>query len=120
MYFALKEIDLAQVPRDKVEQLKNEVEILKALDHKNIIKAYETFYAPGPAVVADADGTMSSAHACTIKNSNNNSNNNNSNGQLFIVMELCTGGDLYSRFPYTEHRVANIVRQILSAVRYVS
>jgi serine/threonine protein kinase len=28
---------------DKIEQLQNEVEILKTLDHKNIIKAYETF-----------------------------------------------------------------------------
>lgn len=43
MVFALKDINLAIVPADKIEQLKNEVEILKTLDHKNIIKAYETF-----------------------------------------------------------------------------
>jgi serine/threonine protein kinase len=36
--FALKVIDLSLVPGDKVEQLKNEVEILKRLDHKNIIR----------------------------------------------------------------------------------
>lgn len=43
MYFALKEINLAMVREDKIDQLRNEVEILKALDHKNIVKAYETF-----------------------------------------------------------------------------
>lgn len=45
LYFALKEINLAMVKEDKIDQLKNEVEILKALDHKNIIKAYETFHS---------------------------------------------------------------------------
>lgn len=45
LYFAMKEINLALVAPEKVEQLKYEVEILKALDHKNIIKAYETFQA---------------------------------------------------------------------------
>ena len=43
LHFALKEINLALVAPEKVEQLKYEVEILKAFDHKNIIKAYETF-----------------------------------------------------------------------------
>lgn len=41
MYFALKVINLAMVKDDKLDQLKNEVEILKALDHHNIVKAYE-------------------------------------------------------------------------------
>ena len=36
--FALKVIHLALVPDDKIQQLKNEVEILKMLDHKNIIR----------------------------------------------------------------------------------
>jgi serine/threonine protein kinase len=36
--FALKVIDLSMVQGDKIEQLKNEVEILKMLDHKNIIR----------------------------------------------------------------------------------
>lgn len=44
MYFALKEINLALIAPDKVEQLKQEVSFLKALDHKNILKAYETFH----------------------------------------------------------------------------
>lgn len=39
--------------------------------------------------------------------------------QLFIVMELCTGGDLYARDPYTEEEAARITSSILSAVAYL-
>lgn len=38
IFFALKVINLAMVQEDKIDSLKNEVEILKTLDHKNIIK----------------------------------------------------------------------------------
>jgi calcium-dependent protein kinase len=34
-------------------------------------------------------------------------------------MELCSGGDLYSRDPYTEDEAARIVSSILSAVGYM-
>lgn len=34
-------------------------------------------------------------------------------------MELCWGGDLYSRDPYTEDEAARIAASILSAVRYM-
>jgi calcium-dependent protein kinase len=39
--------------------------------------------------------------------------------QLFIVMELCTGGDLYTRDPYTEEEAARITSSILSAVSFM-
>lgn len=39
--------------------------------------------------------------------------------QIFIVMELCAGGDLYSRDPYTEAEAARIVSSILSAISYM-
>ena len=34
-------------------------------------------------------------------------------------MELCSGGDLYSRRPYAEKQTSNIVEQILGAVVYL-
>jgi len=34
-------------------------------------------------------------------------------------MELCDGGDLYSRDPYTEREAARITASILSAVAYL-
>lgn len=43
MTFALKEVNLAMVQKEKIDELRNEVEILKALDHKNIVRAFETF-----------------------------------------------------------------------------
>ena len=39
--------------------------------------------------------------------------------QIFVVMELCSGGDLYSRDPYTEVQAVRIVHKILSAVAYM-
>lgn len=39
--------------------------------------------------------------------------------KLMIVMELCTGGDLYERMPYSEQQAATITKQILSAVSYM-
>lgn len=88
LYFALKVINLALVKEDQIEQLENEVSILKRLDHQNIVKAYETFRL---------------RHA----------------KKLMIVMELCTGGDLTSRFPYTEAQCARITRQLLSAIGFM-
>lgn len=88
MFFALKVINLALVKEDQIDQLKNEVEILKTLDHKNIIKAYETFQMK------------------KLK-------------KLMIIMELCSGGDMYARMPYTEKEVGRAMRQVLSAIHYM-
>lgn len=40
-------------------------------------------------------------------------------GRLFIVLELCSGGDLYQRDPYTQDEAARIMRDILGAVAYL-
>jgi len=34
-------------------------------------------------------------------------------------MELCTGGDLYARDPYTEEEAARIASALLSAVSFM-
>jgi serine/threonine protein kinase len=70
-YFALKSILLERAANETyVEELKNEIAILKTLDHPSIVRPLETF---------------------SFKN------------QLYILMELCDGGDLYSRDPCTFH-----------------
>lgn len=85
--YAMKSIHLSRVTDQTfVEELKNEISILKALDHPHIVRAIETF-----------------SHR----------------NQIFIVMELCSGGDLYSRDPYTEETAARIISSILSAVAYM-
>lgn len=39
--------------------------------------------------------------------------------QLYVVMEACSGGDLYARDPYTEAQAARIIKAILSALTYM-
>lgn len=86
-YYALKEIDIGRVNGDRAMLLiRNEVEILKSLDHPSILKAFETFQV---------------------------------DHRLAIVMELCRGGDLSKRRPYSERQAAIIIRQVLSAVSYM-
>jgi Protein kinase domain len=85
--YAMKSIHLSRcTDQTLVDELKNEVEMLKTLDHPHIVRAMETF---------------------EYKN------------QLFVTMELCSGGDLYTHDPYTEEEAARITMAILSAVSYM-
>jgi len=85
--YALKSIHLSRITDESFhEELRNEIDILKSLDHPNIVRPIETFELG--------------------KN-------------LFITMELCSGGDLYSRDPYTEEDAALITTKILNAVAYM-
>lgn len=87
MTYAMKSIHLSRVT-DKafVEELRNEVAVLKALDHPHIVRCIETF---------------------------------EHRHQIFIIMESCSGGDLYSRDPYTEDEAARIISSMLSAISYM-
>ena len=40
-------------------------------------------------------------------------------GHIYLVLELCSGGDLYTRDPYTEDQAARIVNSIMSAVSFM-
>lgn len=85
--YALKSIHLNHIADQSfVEELKNEIDILKKLDHPHIVRPMEVYQHQN---------------------------------QLFIVMELCAGGDLYSRDPYTEEDAARIVSCVLSAVSFM-
>ena len=41
--YALKTIQLARVTPDFVDELRNEISLLKSMDHPNIVKAYEVY-----------------------------------------------------------------------------
>ena len=69
-----------------VQELQNELSVLRTLDHPHIVRVRETF---------------------------------DWQDQLFVVMEHCAGGDLYSRDPYTETGAVRYARMILSAVAYM-
>ncbi|CAM9417639.1 unnamed protein product [Ectocarpus sp. 6 AP-2014] len=84
--YALKTIQLEKISRSMLKEMRNEIEILKRLDHPNIIRAIETF---------------------------------ESDKEVYLVMRLCTGGDLHRRAPYAESAVVDIITKLLSATWYM-
>lgn len=84
--YAMKTIQLAKFSRSILKEMRNEIEVLKRLDHPNTIRAIETF---------------------------------EEERQMYLIMKLCTGGDLRARTPYSEKAVANIVTKLLSATCYM-
>eukprot|EP00550_Attheya_septentrionalis_P003731 CAMPEP_0198281010 /NCGR_PEP_ID=MMETSP1449-20131203/1035_1 /TAXON_ID=420275 /ORGANISM="Attheya septentrionalis, Strain CCMP2084" /LENGTH=725 /DNA_ID=CAMNT_0043976623 /DNA_START=130 /DNA_END=2307 /DNA_ORIENTATION=+ len=87
VYYALKSIHLNRVTDVSfIQELENEIVILRSLDHPHIVRPIETFLH---------------------------------RRQLFVVMELCSGGDLYSRDPYTEVEAARIIGNVLSAIAFM-
>ncbi|GMH78604.1 hypothetical protein TL16_g07869 [Triparma laevis f. inornata] len=74
--YALKAIHLNRMTDEFIQELKNEIDILKSLDHPNIVKPMETF---------------------------------NRRRQMFIIMELCSGGGF----------AAAITGKLLSAISYM-
>ncbi|CAD8179513.1 unnamed protein product [Paramecium pentaurelia] len=87
---AVKIISKDKAKKADMERLKEEVDILKRLDHPNIIKIYE-FYQD--------------------------------NKNMYIVTELCTGGELFDKIQesssFSERKAAETMKQILSAVNYL-
>lgn len=43
----------------------------------------------------------------------------NYHNRLYLVLSLCSGGDLYTREPYTEAAAQAIVKSLFSAVAYL-
>lgn len=84
--YALKSIQLDRVSPSFVDELKNEIDILKSMDHPNIVRLYEVYYHKK---------------------------------QIFMILELCDGGDLYTRLPYSEKDAAYITGKLLSAITYM-
>lgn len=39
--------------------------------------------------------------------------------QIYLILECCDGGDLYTRSPYSEKQAATIVTCLLSAIQYM-
>ena len=90
--YALKAVRLNRMKPDKIEDLRREIEIMKALDHPNIIKLYQTF---------------------------------EDHSYIYMVMELCTGGELFDRLAdqkdskFTELKAADLVSKMLSSLNYI-
>eukprot|EP00929_Paragymnodinium_shiwhaense_P058566 TRINITY_DN2932_c0_g1_i1.p1 TRINITY_DN2932_c0_g1~~TRINITY_DN2932_c0_g1_i1.p1 ORF type:complete len:502 (+),score=153.25 TRINITY_DN2932_c0_g1_i1:86-1591(+) len=85
---AVKSIAKAQMKN--IERFKQEIAIMKIMDHPNIIKLYETF---------------------------------EDNRNIYLVMELCKGGELFDRIisagRFSEVKAATIMQQIVRAIYYM-
>ena len=88
-YRAMKIIQCKSISDHHSSTINKEINILKNLDHPNIIKVYE-FYQ--------------------------------SEKYVYIINELCTGGELFDKIVdvkfFSENVASNIMRQLLSAVAY--
>lgn len=88
---AMKVINIKEAVKNLQEEstLINEINILKNLDHINIIKIFEYF------ITKD---------------------------ELFIISELCTGGDLFSKIAkdkiLSERSACHIMKQVFSAIQF--
>lgn len=91
--YAVKCLDLGLIADKRMLKfLKDEVEIMCQLDHPNIVRLEEVY---------------------------------ENESEIFLIQELCTGGDLFERideqsnFHYSEAKCARLVKQMLSALRYL-
>mmetsp|Transcript_28264 Transcript_28264/g.59437 ORF Transcript_28264/g.59437 Transcript_28264/m.59437 type:complete len:765 (+) Transcript_28264:398-2692(+) len=83
--FAVKTILTSRINKEQVEELVNEILIMRKLDHPYVLKLYEVYH---------------------VKR------------KLWLVTELCTGGDLSSR-KLNEHDTKNVIEQVLRALVYL-
>ena len=91
--YAVKVLDLGLVEKPTgLQQLREEICVMCQLDHPNIVRLEEVY---------------------------------ESQTEIYLVQELCTGGELFDRldeqpdYHYTEGECARLVKQMLSAVRYL-
>jgi len=91
--YAVKCLDLGLIDTTQgLRQLRDEIFIMCQLDHPNIVRIEEVY---------------------------------ESTNEIYIVQELCLGGDLFDRldeqldYHYTEAQCAKLVKQMLSALRYI-
>jgi calcium-dependent protein kinase len=84
------------------ELIDTEINLLQKMNHPSIVKLYEVYFEEGP------DQRVS-------------------NGNIYLIFELCEGGDLFGRIlhhyqrlnlPMTEGHVSYMMKQILSALAY--
>lgn len=88
--YAGKSVSKASIDEALLDDLRQEITVLKQMDHPNVVKLYEVY---------------------------------ESQTEIYLVMELCTGGELYDALigkeKYGENDAAVIFYQMVAAVNYV-
>lgn len=86
--YAFKEIDASLVNPVYLNEMRNEIDLMRNMTHPNILKIFQVY-------------------------------NDKKSGHIGIVIELCSGGNLNKRAPYTEEQARVIVAKLLEAVNYL-
>uniref|UniRef100_A0A7S3P976 Calmodulin n=1 Tax=Amphora coffeiformis TaxID=265554 RepID=A0A7S3P976_9STRA len=84
--YAIKTIIIEKVSPAFIQELENEIDILRSMDHPHIVKCHEVYKYQK---------------------------------QIYVILECCDGGDLYTRSPYSEKQAAKMISSVLSAVEYM-
>lgn len=106
--YALKSIHVERV-KDAVyrKELMNEIAILQTLDHPNIVKAMVGDYNTSSLYLQHTHSHILPQETFDYHD------------RMYLVLELCSGGDLYSRDPYDEEQACRIVFSVVDAVSYM-
>jgi serine/threonine protein kinase len=117
VFYALKSIQLDRVSPTFVEELKNEIDILKTMDHPNIVRLNEVYYHKKQIhmILELCDGGKSYYSLCPQKGKQETVVAK----PFFHFFSFFTIGDLYTRLPYTEKDAAYITGKLLSAIKYM-
>jgi serine/threonine protein kinase len=91
-HYALKTLQTCCSTSNYVDEMHNEVTMLRSCDHPNIIRAFEVYESKKKRDLTS---------------------------QIYLVLELCTGGDLFTRSPYSRREAAEIASKVISAVNYM-
>lgn len=83
--FAMKSVLGDKVGKNGIAEVNNEIQMLEALDHPNIIRIKETY---------------------------------RDNGNIYLIMELCSGGALNDRKCVSEDQARNVILQLCSALEH--
>ena len=89
-YLAMKTLKLGRLTKEYQKDLDREIHITSNLDHPHIVN-FQNVYRQGLGRFQ----------------------------RVYVVMDYCSGGDLYGKQPYTEKQAAFIMKQVLSAVAYM-
>ena len=112
--FAVKVIS-KQLMRGKEAMILNEIEVLKKVSrgHGNIVTLWDYFETPNNRERARSLLQPSRADVCAPFH----------RLQVYLVMDLCTGGELFDRIcekgSYYESDAADIIRVVVSAISYL-
>lgn len=147
---AVKTLNIARMPRRRAMLLYNEVAVYLQLDHPNIAKLLDVFVeghdaqdfaAPTPPAAAAGAASFAAPTATSAATEDaamlpspvlsrasaaaaggGSGPRGSSSKCIRLVMELCTGKELYERLAkrkkYSEKDAARITRQMLAAINY--